>query len=127
VRLTSNHSPLGLANTAAYFPDFSPEEVLDKVILRRLPLWVKSKADVRFDPKSGHCVARLRCPPVPKAEVSAEEYYFTEFLRVDATCPETTDSSAADFTTDEAVFTTQRSLSRASGPNTPMEPATLPV
>ena len=52
---------------------------------------------------------------------------FVEVLRADATCPEAADSSEADFTTDDAVFATHRSSSRASGPKTPTEPATLPV
>ena len=65
--------------------------------------------------------------PVPAGKGGVEEDYFVEAFRADATCPEAVDSSAADFTTDDAAFTTQRASSRASGPKTPTEPATLPV
>src|SRR5262245_45304714 len=74
--------------------------------------------------------ASRRCPlrvsAVRKADVGRRDDYFVGVLRADATCPEAADSSAADLATDDAVFTTQRSSSRASGPKTPTEPATPP-
>jgi hypothetical protein len=45
----------------------------------------------------------------------------------DTRCPEAADNSAADLTIDDDVFATQRSSSRASGPKTPIDPATLLV
>ena len=55
------------------------------------------------------------------------EDYFIEALPREASCPEAADSAAADFTTCEVAFVVHRWSSRASGPNTPTEPTTLPV